>query len=420
MNILAVSVDYFPKLGGISLMTHHLCNALSEDHNVRLLAPKDAVVLDAYEPACYELVVDRESNPKVREGADYPCEVQRIHSLVDQLHKHQPIDHILLFHPFYYGPALLQFAVKMKVRTSCYIHGFELRSQLIKQPTIRDRIPIQRSKLLSLRASTIDLVRNVDEVLVNSSVTGELVQEAGRKQFHITGCGVPIDDVNDRWIAAQDKTVQARKLKLELGYPTDSFLVCFVGRIVPSKNVSYLLKVIAQSAEDTYLAVCGNGNLKELQQQARVLDIEDRVRILGGISEAEKWDYLGAADALTLPSIILPGGQIEGFGIVMLEATLRGAAVVVSEHGGMQDFVLDRNGFYVDVNQPTSFAKLIEQLKGNPLLLQQTVARAQMLLREKLTWGRIATRITENWEAGRPSSNVSKARAADVVSQQST
>lgn len=420
MNILAVSVDYFPKVGGISLMTHHLCNALAEEHSVSLLAPKDAGLPGGFTPGRYELIVDSDSNPRLREGAEYPGEVHRIITLVEKLHQQHPIDHVLLFHPFYYGPPLLKFARQNKVEASCYIHGFELRSQLLKTPTIRDHLPFNQPKLLSLRASTIDLVRNIDEVLVNSSITGALVQEAGRKDFHITGCGVDSDDVDRLWISSEEKDDKSGKLKEKLGYPQGSFVMCFVGRIVPSKNIPYLLNVLAQSSDDTFLAVCGDGNLKEVKQQAEVLGVESRVRFLGSVSEQDKWDYLGAADALTLPSIILPGGQIEGFGIVMLEATLRGATVVVSEYGGMQDFVLDRNGFYIDVDHPNSFVQLIEQLKQNPALRKQTVARAQMLLREKLTWSRIASRITENWMPGQPASNSSRAETSNVISQKYT
>lgn len=397
MNILAVSVDYFPKLGGISLMTHHLCNALGSMHDVRLLAPSDAEIPESYSDVSYELVVDEDSNPRIREGQDFHGEMARIVKLVSQLHVDKQIDRILLFHPFYYGPPLQQFARANGIPASCYIHGFELRSQLIKPPNWRETL-FFRKRSLGLRATTIDLVRNIDEILVNSSVTGQIVREAGRAKYHITGCGVSTADITDHWIDASSKDVCGWQLKKKLGFPADAFLICFVGRVVPSKNVPYLIRVLEQCPDDVHLAICGNGNTAELEEQIKVSRVGSRVRVLGEISETSKWDYLGSADVLALPSIILPGGQIEGFGIVMLEATLRGAAVVVSQHGGMQDFVLDRNGFYIDTEKPESCARLIAELKSAPQVRLEAVARAQKLLLEKLTWQKIGDRITSNWQ----------------------
>src|SRR5260370_40543070 len=64
----------------------------------------------------------------------------------------------------------------------------------------------------------------------------------------------------------------------------------------------------------------------------------DRVRVLGRVSESEKWSALAAADALILPS------RFESLGIVLLEAWQAGAPVIVRADNAVTAGQVARSG----------------------------------------------------------------------------
>ena len=91
---------------------------------------------------------------------------------------------------------------------------------------------------------------------------------------------------------------------------------------------------------------------------------------------------------------MLPDGRMEGFGIVLLEATLVGTPVAVSTQGGMSDFVLTKNGMYFDVDSVTRSEQAVSNLLENEPRQKSMVTSAQNLLLERLLYPQIAGRIS--------------------------
>lgn len=388
-SILVVSVDYFPKIGGISMMTHHLANAMVRNSNsVRALVPKDASAPAGLE-SLYETVVDTESNERVREGEGYEVECLRIGELLRTLHKEAPLDAILLMHPFYYGYAAMRFTQERNIRIGCFFHGFELKSQLLKSPALDERKGQKARAGRDLRFSTLRLLKECDRVFVNSSVTGELIHGQGRNLFRITGCGIDEPVIDAQLDTFEQKKLKESHARARLGLPENSMVLGYLGRIVPSKNIEFLIRILADQPE-WHVAIAGAGDDEALKVLASELGVADRLVLLGPLDEAEKWLFYSALDLFCLPSIALPGGQMEGFGIVLLEATLKGVPIAVSSIGGMRDFVLDNNGIYIDVVDSDKSARWICEFLSNRSVQGRCVANAQRLLLEKLTYPKIA------------------------------
>jgi glycosyltransferase involved in cell wall biosynthesis len=278
------------------------------------------------------------------------------------------------------------------IRVGCFFHGYELRSQLLKTPGPNERKGRHSRAAEDLRHSTIRLLHDCDCVFVNSSVTGDLVYGQGRSDFNVTGCG--IDDIllAECSMSYPEKRRACCAARSRLGLPSEPMTLGFLGRIVPSKNVPFLVRLLS-IRKNWRLAVAGSGDVEELQCLSRELGVADRVEWLGALSENEKWDFYTALDALCLPSIMLPEGQMEGFGIVLLEATLRGTPIIVSTRGGMRDFVLDANGLYIDVDDPEESATLIDEFLCDETTVKRAVQNAQTLLATHLTYDRVAERI---------------------------
>jgi len=97
----------------------------------------------------------------------------------------------------------------------------------------------------------------------------------------------------------------------------------FVGRLVAYKGVDVLLRAMA--GVPASLVLVGDGPLRRpLEALAHELGVEDRVRFAGRVTDVERLQWYGRADAVVLPSV----SRQETFGMVQVEAMLSGRPVV--------------------------------------------------------------------------------------------
>jgi rhamnosyl/mannosyltransferase len=137
----------------------------------------------------------------------------------------------------------------------------------------------------------------------------------------------------------------------------------FLGRLVPYKGISVLIKALAYLPG--FLWIGGIGPLEEkLKQQVAQLNLGSRVEFLGNISEEEKFKRLAACDVLVLPSI----NRAEAFGLVLIEAMALSRPVVVSDlPTGVRMLVQDDfNGFRFPPGDSKALAAVIHRIIDDP------------------------------------------------------
>lgn len=118
-----------------------------------------------------------------------------------------------------------------------------------------------------------------------------------------------------------------------------------VGRLVERKGYDYVIKslplVLKQIPNTTYLIV-GSGTEKgQLCQLVNSLKLEENVVFTGYAPDNQLNSYYNACDIFIMPSRELPG-DVEGFGIVYLEANACGKPVIGGKTGGIRDAIIDR------------------------------------------------------------------------------
>jgi len=159
-------------------------------------------------------------------------------------------------------------------------------------------------------------------------------------------------------------------------------IILFVGRITYYKGLSVLIQ--AMSGIEGRLLIIGSGPLeKRLKRRVRDLDLEDRIRLLGWLSDRELYAYYRSARVFVLPSV----ERSEAFGLVLLEAQAAGVPCVTTEIGTGTSYVnrQDETGFVVPPRSPQALQEAITRLLDDDALHARMSEAARRNVRERFT-----------------------------------
>lgn len=160
----------------------------------------------------------------------------------------------------------------------------------------------------------------------------------------------------------------------------------YLGRLKKYKGVHHVIRAFAlMTRKDAVLEIAGAGDYRPaLEALARSLDLGDRVRFLGRISESEKLQLLRRAWGLVFAS------PKEGWGITNLEAAACATPVVASNSPGIRESVRHgETGYLVPHGDATAMAAAIDKLAASRELVEQ-LGRQARLFAESFTWERAA------------------------------
>lgn len=174
-----------------------------------------------------------------------------------------------------------------------------------------------------------------------------------------------------------------------------SKILLTTGRLVKRKGHEWFIKnVLPNIDHDVVYIILGDGPEREAIQNAIVhTKFESKVFLLGRQpDEILNLSYC-AADLFVMPNIVVPG-DMEGFGVVMLEANLMGTPVVASDLEGIKDVVSDgKNGRKIPVGDSTQFASTIDELLSSELEVLSESSKSYVF--DNFTWDKVATRYLD-------------------------
>jgi phosphatidylinositol alpha-1,6-mannosyltransferase len=149
-------------------------------------------------------------------------------------------------------------------------------------------------------------------------------------------------------------------------------LLLFVGRLVKRKGLEWFVRVvlprIAQRRDGVRLAIIGAGPERSaIQRAATAVDVADRITWLGAVSESERLTWLSRAAVCVAPNVHVPS-DIEGYGIVALEAAAAGCALVAADIEGLRDAIVDNQGGRLVASEDAdAWTETIMELLDNPI-----------------------------------------------------
>lgn len=188
------------------------------------------------------------------------------------------------------------------------------------------------------------------------------------------------------------------EVRARLGLTDRPVVVC-VSRLVRRKGQDTLIRALPRilAAEpDTVLLIVGGGPYeKDLRRLAHETGVSSAVRFTGAVPWSELPAHYGAGDVFAMPCRTRRGGlDVEGLGIVYLEASATGLPVVAGDSGGAPDAVLDgETGWVVKGVAPEEAADRITVLLGDAELRRRMGERGREWVEEKWRWDLLAEHL---------------------------
>ena len=191
----------------------------------------------------------------------------------------------------------------------------------------------------------------------------------------------------------------------------DAPTVVFVGRIdEPRKGLQQLLAALPDLVErvpDVQLLVAGPGDVEEVRETIPS-GLQDHVRLLGLVSEADKASVYASGEVYCAPNT-----HGESFGVVLIEAMATGTPVVASDLEAFRRVLQDgRAGVLAPVGEPAALATALADLLLDPArraALSAAGSRAVLAY----DWSQVTRQVLEVYET------VAAVRAVVVVDEDS-
>lgn len=198
-----------------------------------------------------------------------------------------------------------------------------------------------------------------DLVIANSSATAEQARAHGLERVVVVPLGV-----DGRALPLhEDLAPEVARLRA-----AGKRIVLTTGRLVARKGVAWFVaEVLPRLPEDVVYVVVGEGKARPAIEAAIATSgAHDRVILLGQVPDTQRDTLYAIADCFVMPNVMVPG-DVEGFGLVALEASVTGLPVVAARLEGIVDAVHDGgNGRLVEPGDAAGFAKAVLEVLEYP------------------------------------------------------
>ncbi|MET8626911.1 glycosyltransferase family 4 protein [Kitasatospora sp. NPDC004669] len=189
------------------------------------------------------------------------------------------------------------------------------------------------------------------------------------------------------------------EVRRRLGLADRPVVVC-VSRLVPRKGQDTLIEAMPQilaDVPDAVLLIVGGGPYRaDLEKLAEAKGVRTSVRFTGSVPWEELPAHYGAGDVFAMPCRTRRGGlDVEGLGIVYLEASATGLPVVAGDSGGAPDAVLEgETGYVVPGGSAAAAAERIVRLLRDEELRRRMGEAGRRWVERSWRWDLLAGRLT--------------------------
>lgn len=209
-------------------------------------------------------------------------------------------------------------------------------------------------------------LKNVDLFISNSRYTKRILINLGISSDKIVIIHPPLDQ------ECFNKHGDVTWLKAKL--PPHDLILLTICRLAEKKGIDQVIMLLSHLKKRfprLLYVVGGEGrDLPRLKMLVRKYNVNDSVVFLGYVPSDKLVNVYAASDVFIMPTREVPNiGEVEGFGIVFLEAGSQGIPVIGPKQGGSADAIIDGiSGYLVDPYDIKDIESRIVELLSNPCL----------------------------------------------------
>jgi phosphatidyl-myo-inositol dimannoside synthase len=253
-------------------------------------------------------------------------------------------------------------------------------------------VPLAQGGYDRVRRATL---RRVDGVLAGSQFTAGLVRDLGvePERIRVTHYGTD---------PSRFRPLDAAPLRERLGLGHRPVLLT-IARLVSRKGIDTVLDalpaVLARHPDAVYVVAGDGPEAEPLRRLAQNLGVERSVRFAGVVPDGELPLWYSLGDVFVMPSRSDPP-DVEGFGIVFLEAAATERPVVAARAGGVPDAVAHGvTGVLVPPGDPGALGAELSALLADPARRAELGRRGRERVLADFTWDRVVDRTLAALEA---------------------
>ena len=363
---LVVTNDFPPQVGGVQTFVHALVRELPADR-VAVLAPRSAGArtFDEGEPYRIERADDTFLWPR-------PALADRIEGLA---HEHGA-EVVLFGSPVPLsgvGPALDRRGLPYVTLA----HGFEYWMSIA--PGAHTFLRYGTSRASSVLVCSRFIARVVRTAVPRGVPVAALRPGVDPQRFRPD---LPVDDLRER-----------------LGVAGRPVIVC-VSRLVPRKGQDVLIRAmhrVRSRVPGAVLVLVGGGEDRERLEGLAASAPAASVVFAGQVPEEDLPQAYAIGDVFAMPCRDrFAGLEVEGWGIVFVEAAACGLPVVAGDSGGASEAVLDgETGIVVDGADVEAVGDAVADLLADPARARRMGAAGRARVESELSWERVAASLAD-------------------------
>lgn len=374
--VLLATLDYPPARGGVASYLKNLAECFPPERMI-VLAPEqgDTHALDVTAP--FPVYRRRLLSRLVR-----PRWLLALYWTDWLVRKERPA-HLLVSHLLPMGEVAWLMKKRHGLPYTVIVHGMDVGMALTGSSLKRERAK--------------RVIAGAERIVANSAYTAHLVAALGAGPDKT----MVVRPSPNFPLTVQPDAAAAASLRVEHGL-AGRFVLLTVQRLVARKGAADVLKALAAMpvGERPAFVVAGDGpELDSLKKRVVELDLGADVVFVGAKDDKTVRDWFAACDAFVMVPKSL-GADVEGFGIVYLEAGLFGKPVIGSRAGGVPDAVVNgETGLLVNPGHTVELVAAIRRLMEEPGLAARLGERGRKRVIEQYGWFRQARPLVE-WLMG--------------------
>lgn len=241
------------------------------------------------------------------------------------------------------------------------------------------------------------ILANADGIITNSEFTMGLVQRFTTKLPEQQIVVYPCPNEN---VILMPRAAELLARRLGLDKFANKRVLLTVGRLVERKGhdkVISALQFLRDKYPDLVYLIVGRGqNQSKLERMIQDENLSDCVYLFTKVRDEELPLFYELANIFIMPSRELPDGDVEGFGIVYLEAALCGKPVIAGKSGGVSEAVEhNKTGLLVDPEDVGDIVKAISKLLDDGQFADLLGQRANARTRREFQWAKQAEKLVK-------------------------